>query len=119
MIFGLWLQKISFFGFDFTVTTPDQHVFSFISNNTYFVTGLKKFSCLTEILSPLYSFLIFFPGFVAGRTSFARIIERAMTIVEESGGRYHVLLIISDGQITKDVLELELELGYKHSQTFI
>ena len=65
-----------------------------------------------------YSFLIFFPGFVAGLTSFARIIERAMTIVEESGGRYHVLLIIADGQITKDVLELELEFSYKHSERY-
>ncbi|KAG5414713.1 hypothetical protein IGI04_002280 [Brassica rapa subsp. trilocularis] len=54
--------------------------------------------------------------FLTGLTSFARIIERAMTIVEESGGRYHVLLIIADGQITKDVLELELEFSYKHSE---
>ncbi|CAH8255518.1 unnamed protein product [Arabidopsis lyrata] len=32
-------------------------------------------------------------------TSFAPIIERTMTIVEESGGQYHVLLIIVDGQL--------------------
>ncbi|XP_021737215.1 E3 ubiquitin-protein ligase RGLG4-like [Chenopodium quinoa] len=32
-------------------------------------------------------------------TSFALVIEMAMTIVEESGGQYHVLLIIADGQI--------------------
>ncbi|CAL9233657.1 unnamed protein product, partial [Arabidopsis halleri] len=36
-------------------------------------------------------------------TSFAPIIERAMTIVEESGGQYHVLLIIADGQVTRSV----------------
>ncbi|WZY75642.1 hypothetical protein YC2023_022026 [Brassica napus] len=30
-------------------------------------------------------------------------------IVEENGGQYHVLLIISDGQIKKAVLELELK----------
>lgn len=34
-----------------------------------------------------------------GPTSFAPIIETAMTIVEESGGQYHVLLIIADGQV--------------------
>ncbi|KAL0732620.1 hypothetical protein Bca4012_008829 [Brassica carinata] len=54
-----------------------------------------------------------------GLTSFSPIIERAMTIVEESGGQYHVFLIIADEQITKAVLELELEFGYKQSQTYI
>lgn len=34
-----------------------------------------------------------------GPTSFAPIIEMAMTIVEQSGGQYHVLLIIADGQV--------------------
>lgn len=36
---------------------------------------------------------------LSGPTSFAPIIEMAMTIVEESGGQYHVLLIIADGQV--------------------
>lgn len=36
---------------------------------------------------------------MAGPTSFAPIIETAMTIVEQSGGQYHVLLIIADGQV--------------------
>lgn len=35
----------------------------------------------------------------AGPTSFAPIVEMAMTIVEKSGGQYHVLLIIADGQV--------------------
>lgn len=34
-----------------------------------------------------------------GPTSFAPIIEMAITIVEHSGGQYHVLLIIADGQV--------------------
>ena len=37
--------------------------------------------------------------FVTGPTSFAPIIEMAMTIVEQSGGQYHVLLIIANGQV--------------------
>jgi len=38
--------------------------------------------------------------YVTGPTSFAPIIEMAMTIVEKSGGQYHVLLIIADGQVS-------------------
>jgi hypothetical protein len=34
-----------------------------------------------------------------GPTSFAPIIEMAITIVEQSAGQYHVLLIIADGQV--------------------
>ncbi|KAF2301724.1 hypothetical protein GH714_028793 [Hevea brasiliensis] len=37
-------------------------------------------------------------GFGDGPTSFAPIIEMAITIVEQSSGRYHVLLIIADGR---------------------
>ena len=37
--------------------------------------------------------------FFAGPTSFAPIVEMATTIVEKSGGQYHVLLIIADGQV--------------------
>ncbi|KAH1077518.1 hypothetical protein GYH30_052853 [Glycine max] len=40
---------------------------------------------------------------LAGPTSFAPIIEMAMSIVEQSGGQYHVLVIIADGQVTKNV----------------
>ncbi|KAK4477355.1 hypothetical protein RD792_016576 [Penstemon davidsonii] len=36
---------------------------------------------------------------LAGPTSFAPIIEMAMTVVEQSRGQYHVLVIIADGQV--------------------
>ncbi|KAG6573680.1 E3 ubiquitin-protein ligase RGLG5, partial [Cucurbita argyrosperma subsp. sororia] len=35
-----------------------------------------------------------------GPTSFAPIIEMAMTIVEQTGGQFHILLIIADGQVS-------------------
>lgn len=43
---------------------------------------------------------------VTGPTSFAPVIQMAMTIVEQSGGQYHVLLIIADGQVIPITLNL-------------
>ncbi|XP_010478000.1 PREDICTED: E3 ubiquitin-protein ligase RGLG2-like [Camelina sativa] len=75
-------------------TTHDQHVFSFYPNDT-FCNGFEEvLSRYREIVPQLC---------LAGPTSFAPIIERAMTIVEESGGQYHVLVIIADGQVTRSV----------------
>lgn len=49
----------------------------------------------------IFTYLVdpFFFLLPPGPTSFAPIIEMAMTIVEQSGGQYHVLLIIADGQV--------------------
>lgn len=44
-----------------------------------------------------------------GPTSFAPIIEMATTIVEESRGQYHVLLIIADGQVILVMFEFGTE----------
>ncbi|XP_010415367.1 PREDICTED: E3 ubiquitin-protein ligase RGLG2-like isoform X1 [Camelina sativa] len=75
-------------------TTHDQDVFSFNPNDT-FCNGFEEvLTCYREIVPQLH---------LSGPTSFAPIIERAMTIVEESGGQYHVLLIIADGQVTRSV----------------
>ena len=46
---------------------------------------------------------------MTGPTSFAPIIEMAITIVEQSGGQYHVLLIIADGQVTLQFIFLTIE----------
>ncbi|XP_006391217.2 E3 ubiquitin-protein ligase RGLG5 isoform X2 [Eutrema salsugineum] len=75
-------------------TTHDQDVFSFNPNDK-FCNGFEEvLMCYRDIVPQLR---------LAGPTSFAPIIERAMTIVEESGGQYHVLLIIADGQVTRSV----------------
>ncbi|XP_006301528.2 E3 ubiquitin-protein ligase RGLG5 isoform X1 [Capsella rubella] len=75
-------------------STHDQDVFSFNPNDT-FCNGFEEvLMCYREIVPQLR---------LSGPTSFAPIIERAMTIVEESGGQYHVLLIIADGQVTQSV----------------
>ncbi|ESQ34168.1 hypothetical protein EUTSA_v10007950mg [Eutrema salsugineum] len=75
-------------------TTHDQEVFSFYPDDT-FCNGFEDvLTRYREIVPQLC---------LAGPTSFAPIIERAITIVEESGGQYHVLLIIADGQVTRSI----------------
>ncbi|KAK1427693.1 hypothetical protein QVD17_16385 [Tagetes erecta] len=75
-------------------STHDQEVFSFYPDDKFcdgFGDVLKRYRELVPQLR------------LAGPTSFAPVIERAITIVEQSGGQYHVLLIIADGQVTRSV----------------
>ncbi|XP_064981479.1 E3 ubiquitin-protein ligase RGLG2-like isoform X1 [Musa acuminata AAA Group] len=81
------------FGFG-DATTHDQKVFSFFPDNrpcNGFEEALQRYR---EIVPQLR---------LAGPTSFAPIIETAISIVDHSGGQYHVLLIIADGQVTHSV----------------
>ncbi|MED6199777.1 hypothetical protein PIB30_079065 [Stylosanthes scabra] len=72
-----------------SASTHDQDVFSFFPDDS-FCNGFEQvLSKYREIIPHLK---------LAGPTSFAPVIEMAMTIVEQSGGQYHVLLIIADGQ---------------------
>lgn len=75
-------------------STHDQEVFSFFPDDKFcdgFEEVLKRYRELVPQLR------------LAGPTSFAPVIEMAITIVEQSGGQYHVLLIIADGQVTRSV----------------
>ncbi|KAK3006074.1 hypothetical protein RJ639_016306, partial [Escallonia herrerae] len=81
------------FGFG-DASTHDQEVFSFCPDDRYcegFEEVLRQYRELVPRLR------------LAGPTSFAPIIEMAISIVEQSGGQYHVLLIIADGQVTRSV----------------
>ncbi|KAJ1391535.1 Zinc finger, RING-type [Sesbania bispinosa] len=76
------------FGFG-DASTHDQDVFSFYPDER-FCNGFEDvLSRYREIVPNIR---------LAGPTSFAPIVEMAMTIVEQSGGQYHVLVIIADGQ---------------------
>ncbi|RWV89106.1 hypothetical protein GW17_00048766, partial [Ensete ventricosum] len=91
------------FGFG-DASTHDQDIFSFYPDErpcNGFPEALERYKELVPHLR------------LAGPTSFAPIIEMAMTIVEESGGQYHVLLIIADGQVTRSV---DVENGQLSSQ---
>ncbi|KAJ3677557.1 hypothetical protein LUZ60_003281 [Juncus effusus] len=91
------------FGFG-DASTHDQEVFSFYPENKPcdgFEEALNRYR---EIVPHLR---------LAGPTSFAPIIETAIGIVDNSGGQYHVLLIIADGQVTRSV---DMEPGQLSSQ---
>lgn len=82
------------FGFG-DASTHDQEVFSFYPDEMRFCNGFEEVLGRYRELVPQLR--------LAGPTSFAPIIEMAITIVEQSGGQYHVLLIIADGQVTRSV----------------
>ncbi|XP_057765171.1 E3 ubiquitin-protein ligase RGLG1-like [Salvia miltiorrhiza] len=79
------------FGFG-DVTTHDRDVFSFYSDNRPCDGFEEAVSRYREIVPHIR---------LSGPTSFAPIIETAIGIVDRSGGQYHVLLIIADGQVTR------------------
>ncbi|GAA0138614.1 calcium-binding protein [Lithospermum erythrorhizon] len=81
------------FGFG-DASTHDQEVFSFYPDDQV-CNGFEEVLIRYRELVPQLR--------LAGPTSFAPVIEQAITIVEESGGQYHVLLIIADGQVTRSV----------------
>ncbi|XP_011031152.1 PREDICTED: E3 ubiquitin-protein ligase RGLG1 isoform X2 [Populus euphratica] len=79
------------FGFG-DASTHDKYVFSFYPDNRP-CNGLEEaLTRYREIVPHLK---------LSGPTSFAPIIDAAIDIVEKSGGQYHVLVIIADGQVTR------------------
>lgn len=78
------------FGFG-DATTHDQLVFSFYPDHR-FCRGFEEALTRYREIVPFIQ--------LSGPTSFAPIIDAAIDIVEASNGRYHVLVIIADGQVT-------------------
>ncbi|OVA20563.1 von Willebrand factor [Macleaya cordata] len=81
------------FGFG-DASTHDQDVFSFYSYDKLCSGFEEALTRYREIVPHLT---------LSGPTSFAPIIEMATSIVHQSGGQYHVLLLIADGQVTRSV----------------
>ncbi|KAL2335250.1 hypothetical protein Fmac_016463 [Flemingia macrophylla] len=81
------------FGFG-DASTHDQDVFSFYPDERVCNGFEEVLGRYREIVPNIR---------LAGPTSFAPIVEMAMTIVEQSGGQYHVLVIIADGQVTRSI----------------
>ncbi|KAK7358802.1 hypothetical protein VNO77_00741 [Canavalia gladiata] len=80
------------FGFG-DASTHDQNVFSFYPDHRYCHGFEEVLARYREIVPHLK---------LSGPTSFAPVIDAAVDIVERSDGQYHVLVIIADGQVTRN-----------------
>ncbi|XP_004502961.1 E3 ubiquitin-protein ligase RGLG3 isoform X2 [Cicer arietinum] len=80
------------FGFG-DASTHDQNVFSFYPNDR-FCHGFEEVLARYGQIVPLLK--------LSGPTSFAPVIDAAIDIVEKNNGQYHVLVIIADGQVTRN-----------------
>ncbi|KAH9622447.1 hypothetical protein KSS87_016671 [Heliosperma pusillum] len=89
-------------------STHDQDVFSFYEDDRYCQGFEEVLSRYRELVPQLR---------LAGPTSFAPVIEMAMTIVEQSGGQYHVLLIIADGQFVNFTQIMSKNIDTSRKQT--
>ncbi|XP_078433450.1 E3 ubiquitin-protein ligase RGLG2-like [Wolffia australiana] len=89
-------------------STHDQDVFSFYADNRPCEGFEEILSRYREIVPRLR---------LAGPTSFAPIIEMALTIVKRSRHQYHVLLIIADGQVTRSVDTMDGQLSVQEQST--
>ncbi|KAL1825298.1 hypothetical protein ACET3Z_012076 [Daucus carota] len=95
------------FGFG-NASTHDQEVFSFYSDEKY-CDGFEEVLTRYRELVPQLR--------LAGPTSFAPVIEMAITIVEQSRGQYHVLLIVAKGQVTRSVDTEHGQLSHQERKT--
>ncbi|TKY73812.1 E3 ubiquitin-protein ligase RGLG1 [Spatholobus suberectus] len=80
------------FGFG-DASTHDQNVFSFYHDNR-FCHGFEEVLARYREIVPYLK--------LSGPTSFAPVIDAAIDIVEKNNGQYHVLVIIADGQVTRN-----------------
>ncbi|CAL0327747.1 unnamed protein product [Lupinus luteus] len=80
------------FGFG-DASTRDQNVFGFYPDGRYCQGFEEVLARYREIVPHLK---------LSGPTSFAPVIEAAIGIVERSNGQYHVLVIIADGQVSRN-----------------
>uniref|UniRef100_A0ACD5ZY50 Uncharacterized protein n=1 Tax=Avena sativa TaxID=4498 RepID=A0ACD5ZY50_AVESA len=75
-------------------TTHDYSVFSFHPDNSPCHGFEEVLACYRNVVPHLR---------LSGPTSFAPIVEAAVDIVDRTGGQYHVLVIVADGQVTRSI----------------
>ncbi|TYG59283.1 hypothetical protein ES288_D08G289400v1 [Gossypium darwinii] len=89
-------------------TTHDDEVFSFHSDHSSCHGFEEVLDCYKKIVPNLR---------LSGPTSYAPVIDAAIDIVESSGGQFHVLVIIADGQVTRSVNTSNNELSPQEEKT--
>ncbi|KAM7249969.1 hypothetical protein ACFE04_021852 [Oxalis oulophora] len=89
-------------------TTHDQEVFTFHTDHSPCHGFEEVLACYRKTVPNLR---------LSGPTSYAPVIEAAIDIVEKSGGQYHVLVIIADGQVTRSVDTRDRELSPQEEKT--
>ncbi|KAH9717347.1 E3 ubiquitin-protein ligase RGLG3 [Citrus sinensis] len=95
-------------GIDFTKSNEWTGKYSFNRKSLHAISNIRNpyeqaISIIGRTLSPFdEDNLIPCFGFGDGPTSFAPIIDAAIDIVEASNRQYHVLVIIADGQVTRN-----------------
>ncbi|KAM3211320.1 hypothetical protein ACQJBY_064855 [Aegilops geniculata] len=95
------------FGFG-DATTHDYNVFSFHPDNSPCHGFEEVLACYRNVVPHLR---------LSGPTSFAPIVEAAVDIVDRTGGQYHVLVIVADGQVTRSVDTGEGDLSPQERRT--
>ncbi|XP_010060865.2 E3 ubiquitin-protein ligase RGLG4 [Eucalyptus grandis] len=95
------------FGFG-DVTTHDREVFSFHSDHSPCHGFEEVLACYRKIVSSLT---------LSGPTSYGPIVEAAVNIVEKSGGQFHILVIVADGQVTRSADTRDQELSPQEERT--
>ncbi|CAN0193713.1 unnamed protein product [Scytosiphon promiscuus] len=85
-------EKIWCYGFG-DETTRDEGVFCFMPDDQPCADLNQALDRYAGIASAVA---------LSGPTSFAPLIRKAIEIVKDSGGEYHCLVIIADGQVTKE-----------------
>ena len=88
-------HRIPCYGFG-DVTTTRRSVFSFFRGSAH-ARGLEELVDRYRKIAPVVQ--------MSGPTSFAPLIRQAMRDVYNSGMKFHVLLILADGQVSQECLE--------------
>ncbi|XP_022149658.1 E3 ubiquitin-protein ligase RGLG4 isoform X2 [Momordica charantia] len=95
------------FGFG-DATTHDQEVFGFHSDKSACHGFEEVLDCYKKIVPNVK---------LSGPTSYGPVVEAAMDIVDKSGGQFHILLIIADGQVTRSSSTDDGELSPQEEKT--
>ncbi|XP_024962280.1 E3 ubiquitin-protein ligase RGLG4 [Cynara cardunculus var. scolymus] len=95
------------FGFG-DATTHDQEVFSFHDDASPCHGFEEVLTCYKRVVANVQ---------LAGPTSYAAVVNAAMDIVEKSGGQFHILVIIADGQVTRSINTSDGDVSLQEQKT--